>query len=165
MADSIREQIIDSVKTTLEGIDGTGSYTETATTVQRFEQSYDANGDMNVDAYGLANLPTIIINAFGSEKIGGSANRTRRKMMALFSVWLFHDKVADARTTDAILNSWAKDIEIALMADHTQGALCHSTEVLMDQQIFDLEQFPDYVGVGVLVEFIYQHKRGDPTTP
>lgn len=163
MANSIQEQLIASVKTTLEGIDGAGDYTETVTTVQRFENSADAQGDMNTEQYGRDYLPTIVIMPMPAVKIPGSANRTRKQLNVLFAVWFFHDKSADSRTTDEIINSWVKDLETALMADHTQGGLALSTEILMDHQLSDLEKFPDYVGAGVLAEFIFQHKRNDPT--
>lgn len=164
MADSIREQIVENVKATLEGIDGVGDFTETVETVQRFEQSFDNDGNMDVSAYGRDNLPTIILNAFGSEKIDGSANRTRRRMLISLATWLLHNNEVDSRTSDEILNAWAQDIERALMDDHTRGGLAYSTEVVMDQQIFDLAKFPDYIGIESLVEIIYQHKRTDPGT-
>ena len=111
MADTIREQIIDNIKTTLEGITIANGYVNTIQSVQRWEKSGNT----------LVNMPCIIITPGPEEKRDLPGLIKECELTVYIDTYIIHDKVANPESTDEMLNTLIGDIEKALMVDYQRG--------------------------------------------
>ena len=107
---TVRESILENLRTTLEQITEANGYHNDIASVQRWRQSGNS----------LLNVPCIVINAGPEEKEPVPNPFTTCRFTVYLDVWMRQDQ-SDPQPTDALLNSLLGDIEKALMVDYTRG--------------------------------------------
>jgi len=148
MANSVRENILANILTTLQGITTINGYVNTISSVQRWSQ----------DGNSLANVPCIIVNAGQEDCEDRPGFITNCKLSVLLDVWSV--KPTD---TDTHLNSLLGDIKKSLMSDYTRGGYAIATRI-KNILPFESTEGQPYCGLMVNVEVEYRHKTTDPTT-
>lgn len=150
---AIRESILDNVKTTVEGIDGTGDYVTTMQSVRRYDVE--------------RSFPSAFPGAFVVSGRQDPANEASDHQHWLFgvtvNVFAMHDTGDDARTSDEILSELIADVQRAMMVDRTRGGYAVTT------RYGEVEPFPVYdepegniVEAAVGFEILFRHRIGDP---
>lgn len=152
MAETIREKIIEDIKTTLETITIANSYQNDIQSVQRWKQSGNS----------LIQVPCIIVNAGPEEKEQRPGLMTSCKLSVMIDLWIRHDENDVPGSTDKLLNSLLGDIEKALMADYQRSNNAVNTRILRNISFEAVEGQP-YAGLIIEVEVEYRHKTTDPT--
>jgi hypothetical protein len=147
---TVRESILQNLKTTLEGISTANGYDNDIAGVQRWRQSGNS----------LLNVPCIVINAGPEEKEPVPNPFTTCKLTVYLDVWMRQD-AADLQATDTLLNSLLGDVEKALMQDISRGGFAKDTNIKSNVLFETLEGQPQ-AGIIVELEIIYQHKQNDP---
>ena len=153
MGNSVRENILDNIETTLQGITVANgyNYTFTAETVQRWKQ----HGNNFVD------VPCIVINAAPEEKAPGPDPYLTCRLTVHIDVWTRQIE-SDNTPTDKIINKLLADVEKALMADHTRGGSARETNLVGNVPFEAVDG--SHVGIIVDIEIVYQHLRTNPET-
>lgn len=151
MGDTVREKIMQNVKTTLEGISIANGYNNDIASVQRWDQASNP----------LIEVPCIMIRGGLEEKEPAPNPLTTCRLMIFIDVWIRHDKDADPRSTDAILCSHLGDVEKALMVDIKRGGYAVDTILQRNVPFENIEGEP-YAGIVMEVEIHYRHKTNDP---
>ena len=153
MADSIREKIMQNIKTTLLTISVANGYVNEISSVQRWAQAGN----------NLADVPCIIINA-GPETLQQKPGLVAEcRLSVMIDLWIRHDTTANPGSTDAILNSIFADIEKALMVDYTRGGYAVNTYVT-NVVPFETAKGQPYAGLIIETEILYMHFVSDPAT-
>lgn len=147
---TVRESILENLKTTLETISTANGYHNDIASVQRWRQSGNS----------LLNVPCIVINAGPEEKEPNPNPFTTCRFTVYLDVWMRQD-AGDLGSTDALLNSLLGDIEKVLMADYTRGGFAKDTNIKSNVLFETLEGQPQ-AGIIIELEIIYQHKQDDP---
>jgi len=147
---TVRESILENLRTTLEQITVANGYHNDIVSVQRWRQSGNS----------LLNVPCIVINAGPEEKEPVPNPFTTCRFTVYLDVWMRQD-AADLQPTDALLNSLLGDIEKALMVDYTRGGFAKDTNIKSNVLFETLEGQPQ-AGIVIELEIIYQHKQDDP---
>lgn len=147
---TVRESILENLKTTLETISTANGYHNDIASVQRWRQSGNS----------LLNVPCIVINAGPEEKEPNPNPFTTCRFTVYLDVWMRQD-AGDLEPTDALLNSLLGDIEKALMVDYTRGGFAKDTNIKSNVLFETLEGQPQ-AGIIIELEIIYQHKQNDP---
>ncbi len=147
---TVRESILEHLKTTLETISTANGYHNDIASVQRWRQSGNS----------LLNVPCIVINAGPEEKEPNPNPFTTCRFTVYLDVWMRQD-AGDIEPTDALLNSLLGDIEKALMADYARGGFAKDTNIKSNVLFETLEGQPQ-AGIIIELEIIYQHKQDDP---
>lgn len=147
---TVRESILQNLKTALETILIANGYHNDIASVQRWRQSGNS----------LLNVPCIVINAGPEEKEPVPNPFTTCKFTVYLDVWMRQD-AADLQPTDSLLNSLLGDIEKALMQDITRGGFAKDTNIKSNVLFETLEGQPQ-AGIVIELEIIYQHKQDDP---
>lgn len=147
---TVRESILENLKTTLEAISIANGYHNDIASVQRWRQSGNS----------LLNVPCIVINAGPEEKTPEPNPFTTCRFTVYLDVWMRQD-AADPQPTDSLLNSLLGDIEKALMVDYTRGGFAKDTNIKSNVLFETLEGQPQ-AGIIIELEIIYQHKQDDP---
>ena len=147
---TVRESILENLKTTLETISTTNGYHNDIASVQRWRQSGNS----------LLNVPCIVINAGPEEKEPNPNPFTTCRFTVYLDVWMRQD-AGDPDPTDALLNSLLGDVEKALMVDYTRGGFAKDTNIKSNVLFETLEGQPQ-AGIVIELEIIYQHKQDDP---
>jgi hypothetical protein len=147
---TVRENILQDLKTTLEGISIASGYHNDIASVQRWRQSGNS----------LLNVPCIVINAGPEEKEPVPNPFTTCKFTVYLDVWMRQDS-SDPQATDTLLNSLLGDVEKALMQDITRSGFAKDTNIKSNVLFETLEGQPQ-AGIIVELEIIYQHKQDDP---
>jgi hypothetical protein len=147
---TVRESILENLRTVLSGITVANGYHNDIASVQRWRQSGNS----------LLNVPCIVINAGPEEKNPAPNPFTTCRFTVYLDVWMRQD-AADLQPTDALLNSLLGDIEKALMVDYTRGGFAKDTNIKSNVLFETLEGQPQ-AGIVIDLEIIYQHKQDDP---
>jgi hypothetical protein len=151
MNTSIKEAILENIKTTLEAITVTkNGYNNTITSVQRWNKK---GNDIRL-------IPTIVINVGPESKEPGPDPQTTCKLSVNLDVWTRQDDDA-TESSDTVLNSLDLDIEKALMADYTRGGYAEETSIL---SVVPFESAEGKLSFGLIIEvqILYKHKFTDP---
>lgn len=152
MVQTVREQILANVRTTLLGIDGTGSYFSTIPVVTRINEA----------GPNAASFPRIVIGE-PDEQIGehGAQFVTKATMNLTLAVW---DRVASS-TAGTRISELIADVQRAMAQDIKRGGLAQWTYA---REVIPIEMaVAESVGVvGVLMRFeiLYRYKTQDPNT-
>lgn len=147
---TVRESILENLRTTLAGITVANGYHNDIASAQRWRQSGNS----------LLNVPCIVINAGPEEKEPTPNPFTTCRFTIYLDVWMRQDQ-SDPQPTDALLNSLLGDIEKALMVDYTRGGYAKDTNMKSNVLFETLEGQPQ-AGIVIELEIIYQHKQDDP---
>ena len=115
---TIRESILENLRTTLAEITAANGYHNDIASVQRWRQSGNS----------LLNIPCIVINAGPEEKDPIPNPFTTCRLTVYLDVWMRQDQ-SDPQPTDTLLNSLLGDIEKALMVDYTRGGFAKDTNI------------------------------------
>jgi hypothetical protein len=150
---TIRENILENLKTTLESISIASGYHNDIASVQRWRQSGNS----------LVAVPCIVINAGPEEKEPAPNPFTTCKLTVYLDAWI-RQAQDDPQSTDTLLNSLLGDIEKALMLDYTRGGYAKDTNIKSNVLFETLEGQPQ-AGIIVELEIIYQHRQNDPESP
>lgn len=153
MVDSIREKIIDNIKTSLEAITIANGYQADISNVQRWEQ---AGNDRK-------NTPCIVIVPGDETKDPGPDPDVTCHLPIDIEVWLRHDPRVYDFSTDELINRFLADVEKALMASngHLRGGNAVTT-TLLGNESFITAQGQAFVVLVVIIEILYQHNYDDP---
>ena len=153
MAESVREQIMKHIQSTLEGVTVENGYANTLRSVQRFRQ----------EGQELANLPAaILIDGSDDVESNGPLELTSRSMTV--SVVLVHqqDTEVDAKSASELMNSLIADVQTAMQVDHRRGGVAIDTTEIGIGEMNVEEGQPELVqSVGYRIA--YRHHRTDPT--
>ena len=147
---TIREQILDNIKSTLENIRIANGYANDIASVQRWLQKGNT----------FRSVPCVIINA-GPEEIEQTPNPLVTCKFTVYLDVFIRQEETDANSTDTLLNGLLGDIEKALMADHTRVGLAENTNIKSNMTFEAVEGQPN-AGIVVELEIIYQHLITDP---
>ncbi len=147
---TIRENILENIKSTLETIRIANSYANDIASVQRWLQKGNT----------FRLIPCIIINA-GPEEIEQTPNPLVTCKLTIYLDVFIRQEETDTISTDALLNSLLGDIEKALMVDYTRGGFAENTNIKSNMTFEAVEGQPN-AGIVVELEIIYQHLITDP---
>ena len=147
---TIREQILENIKSTLETIRVANGYANDIASVQRWLQKGNT----------FRLIPCIIINA-GPEEIEQTPNPLVTCKFTVYLDVFVRQEETDTISTDALLNSLLGDIEKALMIDYTRAGLAENTNIKSNMTFEAVEGQPN-AGIVVELEIIYQHLITDP---
>jgi len=152
MSTTIREYILENIKTVLAAIVAGETYNNTIASAQR----YKSNGN------DLINIPCIIITAGPENKDPSPSPLYTCKLTVFIDIWTRQPET-DTTSTDTILNSLLGDVEKALMIDITRGGYAIDTNFLSNVP-FDTVEGSPHIGITVSVEITYQHLWTDPAS-
>ena len=147
---TVRESILENIKTTLESITEANGYHNTIASVQRWRQSGNS----------LVNIPCIVINAGQESKEPVPNPFTTCRFTVYLDIWTRQDE-SDLASTDALLNSLLGDVEKALMIDVTRGDFAKDTNI-RSNVMFETAEGQPHAGIIVELEIVYQHRQTDP---
>ncbi len=147
---TVRESILQNLKTALETISTANGYHNDIANVQRWRQSGNS----------LLAVPCIVINAGPEEKEPIPNPFTTCKFTVYLDVWMRQDS-SDPQATDTLLNSLLGDVEKALIQDITRAGNAKDTNIKSNVLFETLEGQPQ-TGIIIELEIIYQHKQDDP---
>ena len=147
---TIREQILENIRTTLLGITDGNGYENTMQSVQR----WDMRGN------SIIQVPSVVICAGEEQKTPAPNPFCTCHLTVYLDVW-FRQDAADALSTDTRVSGLTGDISKAIMQDYTRGGLAKDTIDHGSQPFFTQEGQPS-AGIIYQIEVIYQHKQGDP---
>jgi hypothetical protein len=147
---TVRESILENLRTTLTGITAANGYHNDIASVQRWRQSGNS----------LLNVPCIVINAGPEEKAPSPNPFATCKFTVYLDVWI-RQAQDDPQSTDTILNSLLGDVEKALMVDYTRGGYAKDMNIKSNVLFETLEGQPQ-AGIIIELEIVYQHKQNDP---
>lgn len=145
MADSVREKILENLKTTLSGISVAGGYENDVASVQRWRQRGNP----------LKDVPCIVVVAGPEEKKKGPNPLVTVHFKVFLELYVRQDEL-DNSATDAILNSLLKDIEKALYLDITRSNNAQDTDI-QDIVPFGADVGNGHSGLVIGVEILYRH--------
>ena len=148
---TVRENILENIRTTLLGVAVSNGYENTLQSVQR----WDKRGNP------LKDVPCVIISA-GSEKKEPTPNPLFTCRLTVFlDVWIRQD-ASDLLSTDSRLSSIVGDIGKAVMADYTRGGWAKVTNDQGSAPFESVEGQP-HAGLAMEIEVVYQHRQNDPS--
>lgn len=140
---TVRENILENIRTTLEGVAGIKS-------VQR----WDKRGNP------LRQVPCIVVASGQEQKTPAPNPMFTCHLTVYLDVWIRQDS-ADTGATDSILSALLGDIEKAVITDGTRGGYAKDT-VLHGSVPFESVEGQPHAGLVIEIEVIYQHKQDDP---
>lgn len=150
MSVTVRESILENIKTTIQGITVAGGYANTIASVQR----WDMRGKSS------AASPYVTI-ATGNELMDPSPYPLYTCRMTVFlDVWVRQTE-SDTKKTDTLFSSLAGDIKKALMLDCKRGGYADNT-VLRSISPFEPADGAAEAGIVVEIEIVYKHRKDDP---
>jgi len=147
---TVRESILENIKTTLEIIQEAEGYDNTIQSVQRWRQSGNS----------LVNIPCIVINAGPETKEPIPNPFTTCRFTVYLDVWTRQDE-SDPVSTDTLINGLLGDIEKALVIDITRGGFAKDTNI-RSNVLFETAEGQPHAGIIIELEIIYQHRQTDP---
>jgi len=153
MGTTVRESIIQNIKTTLEAITIANGYNATIAKVVQW----------NPNGIGHGTMPMIIIAAGpepNSENEGYDLQTCR--MTVFLDLWIAVDEDA-TEAADTTLNKHLGDIKKALMTDLTRGGYAVTTHIT-DVEPFDVVEGQPYAGLIITAEVHYRHAISNPET-
>ena len=155
MADSVREQIVKHIQTTLQGITVANGYGNTLTAVERLLQR------------GQTTQPPMAYVLEGDDEasvgtIFGAAGLISRSLQVGIVLVVQQDDDVDARSASEVMNSLIADVQKALQVDHTRGGLAINTEETSVSAV-QVEEGMPVLSATVEYRIAYRHSRVDPT--
>jgi hypothetical protein len=150
--ETVRERILDNIKTTLEGVTQANGYNFdfTPDTVQRWTM----HGNRMVD------MPMVIISP-GDEDESSNPHPYEECVMSVF-LDIFHvTDEEDPVSTDTYLNRLQGDIKKAVIEDVTRGGEAIDTDVVGTTPFETIESQP-HAGLIMELRIRYRHLRTDP---
>jgi len=148
---TVREKILEDIKTALELIKTENGYENDIVSVQRWSQHGNST----------RLVPCIVINGGSEERQPKPNPLVTCDFLVYLDLWIRHDE-NDSDSTDTVLNSLLLDIEKALMADYTRGGYARETVIRSIDPFRGTEGNP-HSGISIEVEIKYCHEQGDPT--
>lgn len=152
MANTVRENILGNVKTTLEGITVVLGFANTIASVQR----WDMRGKTS------ATTPYITIAA-GTELKDPAPYPLYTCRMTVFVIVWVRQLSSDVTKTDSLFSLIVGDIEKALMTDPTRGGYAQNTVLRSNTPGESSDGEPEACMI-IEVEILYRHRRDDPTS-
>jgi hypothetical protein len=155
MSDSIREQIMKNIQTTLQGITIAGGYANELTAVERVLQR------------GQSSTPPMAYVLEGDDNITGSADSgpvgllLRRTLTLGVVLVVQQDEDIDAKSASEVMNSLIADVQKALQVDYQRGGLAIDTLEDSVSAIQQDEGMPTLSSV-IAYRIDYRHRRTDP---
>jgi hypothetical protein len=151
MADTIREKIMDNIKTVLTAMTIANGYENDIGSVQRWRQ----HGNNKVT------MPLIVI-VEGSESNEDDAYPLTTCKLDVGIVLFVREAETSVVDTGQALNSLLGDIKKALKADITRGGNAVDTQV---RSIQPFENDEGQIEAGLIIEIaiLYRHQQTDPT--
>jgi hypothetical protein len=151
--ESIRERILQNIKTVLEGVTIANGYNFdfTPATVQRWSM----HGNRMVD------MPMVVISP-GDEDESSLPNPFEECLLTLYLDIFFVNEENDPVPTDTYLNRLQGDIKKAILQDSTRAGNAVDTDVLGTTP-FETTEAQPYAGIIIEVRVRYRHLRTDPT--
>ncbi len=150
MSTSIRESILENIKTTLQEITIANGYNNTLVSVERWKQRGN----------NIRLVPCVVVNAGPEEKQPRPNPQVTSKLSVFLDVYMRQDDT-DTTNSDTVINSLALDIEKALMIDYTRGGYAEETNIINIVPFESLEGQPIF-GIIFELEIIYKHLLTDP---
>ncbi len=148
---TMREQILEAIKTQLETISIANGYVNDIDNVQRWNQRGNP----------VEPSPCIIIAA-GEEQKAPSPNPLYTCELPVFiDVWMCQEE-DDATATDITLSSLLGDVEKCLMVDPSLGGLATEVTLRGNAPFEGIEGSPN-AGIVVILQVQYQHRVTDPS--
>lgn len=145
MADSKEETIVGALVTNLQGITIANGYVNDLASVQRFEMAAQLWTDTPLAIVQVAEV---------NHKNRVQPNVVWEMATVLIGVYVRHNKLNDARSTDAILLSLDADIYEAVMQDLTLGGL---TKTISRASVFFDEIQEPILHMGHISEFMVEY--------
>lgn len=151
--ETIRERILQDIKTVLEGVTIANGYNFdfTPATVQRWSM----HGNRMVD------MPMVVISP-GDEDESSQPNPFEECLLTLYLDIFFVNDENDPVPTDTYLNRLQGDIKKAILQDSTRAGNAVDTDVLGTTP-FETTEAQPYAGIIMEVRVRYRHLRTDPT--
>jgi hypothetical protein len=151
--ETIRERILQNIKTVLEGVTIANGYNFdfTPATVQRWSM----HGNRMVD------MPMVVISP-GDEDESSLPNPFEECLLTLYLDIFFVNEENDPVPTDTYLNRLQGDIKKAILQDSTRAGNAVDTDVLGTTP-FETTEAQPYAGIIMEVRVRYRHLRTDPT--
>ena len=153
MSETVRERIVEHIKTTLEGITVANGYNFdfSESTVQRW----------SMHGNSMVNLPMVIISP-GNEEEKSEPLSFEECTLTVYLDIFYVTEENEPVSTDTYLNRLQGDIKKAILADHTRGGHAIDTNVLGTTP-FETTEGQHFAGIIIELEIKYQHIRTDPT--
>ena len=150
--ETIRERILQNIKTVLEGVTIANGYNFdfTPATVQRWSM----HGNRMVD------MPMVVISP-GDEDESSMPNPFEECLLTLYLDIFFVNDDNDPVPTDTYLNRLQGDIKKAILQDSTRAGNAVDTDVLGTTP-FETTEAQPYAGIIMEVRVRYRHLRTDP---
>jgi len=152
MPETVRERIIENIKTTLEGIKKASGY--------NFDFSGETVQRWSMHGNSLVNLPAVIISS-GDEEERSSPYPLEECTLSVYLDVFYVNEENEETSTDTYLNRLQGDIKKAILEDHTRGGHAIDTNVLGTTP-FETAEGQHYAGIIIELEIKYQHMRLDP---
>ena len=151
--ETVRERILQNIKTVLEGVTIANGYNFdfTPATVQRWSM----HGNRMVD------MPMVVISP-GDEDESSMPNPFEECLLTLYLDIFFVNDENDPVPTDTYLNRLQGDIKKAILQDSTRAGNAVDTDVLGTTP-FETTEAQPYAGIIMEVRVRYRHLRTDPT--
>ena len=151
--ETVRERILQNIKTVLEGVTIANGYNFdfTPATVQRWSM----HGNRMVD------MPMVVISP-GDEDESSLPNPFEECLLTLYLDIFFVNEENDPVPTDTYLNRLQGDIKKAILQDSTRAGNAVDTDVLGTTP-FETTEAQPYAGIIMEVRVRYRHLRTDPT--
>lgn len=150
---TIKEQIITTVKEAIDGIKQINGFDNDINFVERWQQAGNSK----------AVTPAAFIHTGNEEKELRPSFVTACNLTMYIDVWTVHDTTKFTGSTDELLNTFANDIEKAVMEDMQRCNLAERTSVT-SIDLFETVEGQPFCGVIATLEIKYRHKTGDPKT-
>ncbi|MCK9555013.1 hypothetical protein M0R36_04250 [bacterium] len=153
MNETVREKILQNLKTTLESIttDNGYNFDFNADTVQRW----------SMHGNSLVDVPTVILSPGDEEEKGGTLPYIQCELTVYLDVFFINNE-SDSIVTDTYLNRLQGDIKKAVLSDYSRGGYAIDTNV-RGTTPFETTEGQQYAGIIIEIGITYQHKRNDPT--
>jgi len=151
--ETVRERILQNIKTTIEGVTIANGYNFDFT--QETVQRWSMHGNRMVD------MPTVVISP-GDEDESSSPHPFEECLMSVFLDVFYVTDEDDLVSTDTYLNRLQGDIKKAILADVTRGDEAVDTDILGTTP-FETTEAQPYAGIIIEVRVRYRHLRNDPT--
>jgi hypothetical protein len=151
VATSIREYILQNIKTALEVIRISNGYQVDIDNVQRWEQ----------EGNELRQTPCVVVVPDDETIDDGPDPEVIRHLPVDLVLWYRHDKNKIDCSADEALSMFLADIEKAIMADHTRGGYAVTTSLKGNTPFTTAEGQP-FCGFLVHIEVLYETRYNDP---
>jgi hypothetical protein len=150
MSVSIKESILENIKTVLEGVTVGAGYNNSLADVQRFQQRGNS----------ISDVPCVVITAGPEDKEDRPDPQKTCTLTVNIDLYL-RDDDDDTVNSDTSLNSVLLDIEKALMIDYTRGDYAAETHIRRITPFTVIDGGVNY-GAQIEVDVIYKHSRTNP---